>query len=261
MTTTYSILAKYNYAEFHGWENYNGLIFVWLNSSAGPAVATVLNLWLRAIGATGMEAETVLIQEIGAVKYAALSTEIGPDDQNPDVEWSEQLSERRERLKEVEERLAAVRTEAGKDSLVGGYIVIMNWILTLLAIPALVTHMVAAFLIYIPLAVVLQMGFVYLPRYLYTEPIFPADPEKPHTVMERLVYVPARALISSWGFCCVMIHVVLFPTWVIIFYVNTSWHGALVQDWESRDTGRFFACLNTQFQSVIGGADAVGLIF
>jgi hypothetical protein len=245
MVSTYSILKKYNYAG-SGWDNYSGLLLVWLNSSAGPAEATALVLLFRGQGADEVEAKQVLIQEIGAVKYAALD-----DD------------EQTKRERKVQERLQAERVEAMDEEMTDTAFTIgcINIGFTLFVCPMLITHLIPAFVIYLPMALGSLTGLTVLPDYLYGEPIFPADPEKAHTVMERLVYVPARALISSWQFCCAMIFVVLAPTWIAIFYTNTSWAGALVQDWESRDTGRFFACLNTQFQSVTGGADAVGLIF
>lgn len=244
MVSTYSILKKYNYAG-SGWDNFRGLLLVWLNSSAGPALATVFVLACREDGADNMEVKKVLIQEIGAVKYAALD-----DD------------EETKRKDEVRKSLLAARDEANEDAGMRFlFVMITNFGLTLFAIPLSFTHIMPAAVIYLPMVLGSGIALSHLPNYLYGEPIFPDDPEKPHTVIERLVYVPARALISSWHFCCGMIFFVLAPTWMAIFYTNTSWTGALVQDWESRDTGRFFACLNTQFQSVTGGVDAVGLIF
>ena len=75
------------------------------------------------------------------------------------------------------------------------------------------------------------------------------------------MYALIRSLISSWMFCCAMIVYVLGSSWITIFYTSPSWAGAQAQDWEARDTGRFVECLNTQFQSVTGAVDAIGLVF
>lgn len=243
MVSTYSILAKYNYGD-NGWDTFTRLLLVWLNSSAGTAMATAAVLLYRVIGADQAEARKVLIKEIGAVKYAALDED-----------------EQTKRVDEVDKRLSEeAEVDSGHDC-VYVWVMLINSFFTLFFFPLLITHLIPALVIYFPMALSSFSMIFVSGQWLYEEPIFPADPEKPHTVMERLICVPARALVSSWGFCSAMIFFVLIPTWMAIFYSNTSWHGALVQDWESRDTGRFFECLNIQFESVTGGVDAIGLIF
>lgn len=243
MISTYSILKKYDYAD-NGWDNYSGLLIVWLNSSAAPFVATIFTLALREDGRELLEAKRLLQQEIGDVKYSVLG-----------------FFEKRNRVNERYEEF--LRSDTRNARAVGNKFISTSLMMLLCLFPPamFITHFVPAIVLYFPLATVLYFMVQEVPVYLYEEPVFPIDSEKPHSVKERLVYVPARALISSWIFCSVMIIMVLIPTWIAIFYANTSWAGALVQDWESRDTGRFFECLNIQFQSVTGGADAVGLIF
>lgn len=139
-------------------------------------------------------------------------------------------------------------------------IVVNNLFLTLFFLPLAPTHLVPAFVVYFPIAVLILFFAVMSDVWIYEKRIFPGPGSK-HTVRQRLMYVPMRALVYAWKITCIMIFLTMLPTWAAIFYSNLSWGGVLSQDWKSRDTGRFFECLKPQFQSVTGSVDVIGLVF